>query len=265
MGLDVGVDQPQCLEFFQAFQAQHFGAGVVAATVLFDDLRRRLQRPVRGGKRQVGEEWSGLVALLEVVQQLVAEGIGGIEILGQLLDEPVVFDVQRRGGLEQARGVVVIGRLEAVVVGRPRQQRERALETAGVGRQFGGQAQVPLAAHQCLVTGLAQQLRQCHHLVIQVALVAGLADQLRRQRLGHGADTGDMVVGAGEQHRAGRRARRGGVEVGQAQAVQGECVQVRRGNFPAKRTEVREAHVIGQDHEKIGTLRHQGTPFFSRQ
>ncbi|MOA27402.1 hypothetical protein D3C78_1482790 [compost metagenome] len=108
------------------------------------------------GKRQVGEERPGLVALLEVLQQLVAKGIGGIKILRQFIDELVVFDVQRRGGFQQPWRRFIVGRLEAVMVGRTGQQRKRTLETPGVGCPFCGQAQVPFAAHQRLVTRLAQ-------------------------------------------------------------------------------------------------------------
>jgi hypothetical protein len=115
---------------------------------------------VRCGERQVGEERPALVALLEVLQQLVAEGVGGIEILGQLVDEGVVLDVQRRRGFQQA-GCVVVGRLETVMVGRPgnseKRSKPRACGASSAVRP------VPFAAHQGLVAGLAQQLGQGHH------------------------------------------------------------------------------------------------------
>ena len=119
---DVCLDQTQCLEFFQAFEAQHLRAGVITATVFLDDLGRCLQRPVRRGEGQVSEERPGLIAFLEVLQQLVAEGIGGIEILRQLVNKLIVLDVQRRGGFQQARRLLIVGRLETIVVGSARQQ-----------------------------------------------------------------------------------------------------------------------------------------------
>ncbi|MND98574.1 hypothetical protein D3C80_909330 [compost metagenome] len=134
------------------------------------------------------------------------------------------------------------------MVGRAGQQRKRTLETPGVRRQFCGQAQVPFAAHQCLVTGLAQQLGQGDHAVVQVSFVTRFADQVRGQCFGHGADAGDVVVGTGEQHRAGRRAGRRGVEVGQAQAIVGQCIEVRRVDFATEGADVGKAQVIGQDH-----------------
>ncbi|MNN25562.1 hypothetical protein D3C81_1390400 [compost metagenome] len=248
MRLDIGLDQPEFFEFFQALKAQHFRAGVIAPAVFFHHLGRRLQRPVGRGKRQVGEERPGLVALLEVLQQLVAKGIGGIKILRQFIDELVVFDVQRRGGFQQPWRRFIVGRLEAVMVGRAGQQRKRTLETPGVRRQFCGQAQVPFAAHQCLVTGLAQQLGQGDHAVVQVSFVTRFADQVRGQCFGHGADAGDVVVGTGEQHRTGRRAGRRGVEVGQAQAIVGQCIEIRRVDFATEGADVGKAQVIGQDH-----------------
>ncbi|MNP01090.1 hypothetical protein D3C76_928930 [compost metagenome] len=145
----------------------------------------------------------------------------------------------------------VIGWLKAIVVGSAGQQGEGALEAAGLGRQFGGQAQVPFAAHQGLVTGIAKQLRQGHHAVIEIAFVAWLADQFRGQRFGHGTDAGDVVVGAGEQHRAGWRAGRRGVEVGQAQAGVGQGVEVRGADLAAEGADVGEAEVVGDDHQEV--------------
>ncbi len=110
-----------------------------------------------------------------------------------------------------------------------------------MGRQFSLQTQVPFAAHQGLIAGLAQQLGQGDDAVIQVAFVARFADQFRGQRFGHGANTGDVVIGAGQQHRARRRAGRCGVEIGQAQAVLGQRIEVRRSDFAAERTDVGKA------------------------
>lgn len=168
------------------------------------------------------------------------------------------------GRLQQTRGVLIVSRLETVMVGRPRQQRKRTLETAGLRRQFSGQAEVPFAAHQGLITGLAQQLGQGNHAVVEIAFVTRFADQFRGQRFGHGADAGDVVVGAGQQHRTGWRAGRRGVEIGQTQAVAGQGIEVRRGDFATERAEVGEAEIVGQNHQKVGALRHRKIPL-SRQ
>ena len=52
---------------------------------------------------------------------------------------------------------------------------------------------------------------------------------------------GDVVIGAGQQHRARRRAGRCGVEIGQAQAFLGQRIEVRRSDFAAERTDVGKA------------------------
>ncbi|MCY1251106.1 hypothetical protein D9M72_648260 [compost metagenome] len=78
--------------------------------------------------------------------------------------------------------------------------------------------------------------------------VAWFTDQVRGQGFGHGADAGDVVIGAGEQHRTGRRAGRRGVEIGQAQAIVGQGIEVWCIDFAAKGAEVGKAQVIGQDH-----------------
>ena len=125
-----------------------------------------------------------------------------------------------------------------------------------MGRLFRLQAEVPLAGHEGLVAGLAEQLRQRHHALVEMPFVTRLAFQFRGQRLGHGADPGDVVVGAGEQHRAGRRAGRGGVEVGQAQAGDGQGVEVRRGDLAAEGADIGEAQVVGDDHQEVGAFAH---------
>ncbi|MNN75353.1 hypothetical protein D3C81_1916500 [compost metagenome] len=127
------------------------------------------------------------------------------------------------------------------MVGRARQQRKRTLETSRMRRQFSLQTEVPFAAHQCLITGLAQQLRQRHHPIVEIALITRFTDQFRRQRFGHGADPCDVVVGAGQQHRTRWRTGRRSMKIGQAQAIVGQGIKVRRGDFAAERTDVGEA------------------------
>ena len=61
-----------------------------------------------------------------------------------------------------------------------------------------------------------------------------------------------VVVAAGEQARAGRRAQRGGVEVRVAVALAGEAVEARRGDVGAVAAELRVAHVVEQHDHDVG-------------
>jgi hypothetical protein len=142
------------------------------------------------------------------------------------------------------------------VVGGAGQQRKGALEAAPGREGLGRQAQVPLARHQGAVAAVVEQLGEAGDPVVEVALVARLADLLAADRLGHAAEAGDVVVGAGEQHRPGRAARRGGVEVGEAQAGAGQAVEVGRGDLAAEGADVGEAQVVGDDDEEVGALGH---------
>jgi hypothetical protein len=87
---------------------------------------------------------------------------------------------------------------------------------------------VPFARHQRQITGVAQQFGQRYDPVVQVALIAGRPVETRARDLEHGADAGDVVIGSGEQHRAGRRAGRRRMKVGEPDARVGQPVQVGR-------------------------------------
>src|SRR5947207_12413493 len=57
---------------------------------------------------------------------------------------------------------------------------------------------------------------------------------------------------AGEDAGAGRRAQRGGVEVGVAEAAAGEGVEVRRVDVGAVTAELGEAHVVEHHEDDVG-------------
>ena len=85
-----------------------------------------------------------------------------------------------------------------------------------------------------------------------VAVVAG-------RSLGDDARAGDVVVPAGEQGRAGRRAEGGGVEPRITQAVGGHAVERRRRHLASKGPELAVAGVIDQDeHDVWRALRRPG-------
>jgi hypothetical protein len=115
---------------------------------------------------------------------------------------------------------------------------------------------VPLARHQRLVAGVAQQLGQRDDTVVQIALIARRPLEAGDRHLEHGADARDMMIGAGHQHRPGRRAGRGGMEIGEPQPGIGQPVEIGRMDFTAERSDIGKSQIVGDDHQKIGPFRH---------
>ena len=73
----------------------------------------------------------------------------------------------------------------------------------------------------------------------------------RRRRLGDAAHAGRVVVAAGQQRLAGRRAQRRGVEAVVPQTAGGEALGGRRVARPAERARRAEADVVEQDHQHV--------------
>ena len=80
-----------------------------------------------------------------------------------------------------------------------------------------------------------------------IEVVAGKAGGL----LGDDAEADRMVVAPGDQRRAGRRAERGGVELGVAQPVRGERVERRRRDDAAEGAGDAVAGVVGHDQQHV--------------
>ena len=72
--------------------------------------------------------------------------------------------------------------------------------------------------------------------------------------VGDGAHPHGVVVPAGEQRGPGRRAQRGDVEIGVAQPLRGQTVDVRRGQLGAVAAEVGEPGVVEEDEHHVGRV-----------
>ena len=110
---------------------------------------------------------------------------------------------------------------------------------------------MPLAGDVGVVAGVLQQLRHRERAVVQEALVARQAAPLVVRRA-HGALADQVVVGAGDQHRAGDGADRAGVVVGQDAAARGQGVEVRRRDLSSVGADVGIAEVVGHDEQQVG-------------
>ena len=232
----------------EAALAQRLGPVVVDALVLVLVFLQRLERPVRRRERQVGEERPALLVglpLLQVLDDLRGVEVRRVEVVRHGRVAAVLLELRQgdERGLRRA-GV----RLE--VQPGAAQKRVGLVEAAPGRGQLDRHAEVPLAGHQRVVAGVVQQLGDGHDPVVEVVLVARGAARLGRAAA-HPALAGDVVVRAGEQLGPRHGAERRGVEVGQPQAAVGQLVQVRRADLAAERPQVREAEIVGHDHQEV--------------
>jgi hypothetical protein len=193
----------------------------------------------------VGKERFAVTTIrLDVVNHFVRVGFGGVIVVRQTRQVASVF------GEDQARRISRYVR-HAPVISTAIEQAEIALETAGCGDLVWRLAKMPLARHIRVVSRLFQQLRQCHHIVIEVTFVSWNALLIGCGPFAHIAEAVQMGVDAREQHRTRRRATCVCVEICETNAVCGQRVNVRRLYFSAKRTNIGVAHIIGHDQYDI--------------
>ncbi|MNC39655.1 hypothetical protein D3C75_883250 [compost metagenome] len=135
------------------------------------------------------------------------------------------------------------------------QQGKRLLEAALIRSLVRLQTQVPFADHEGAVAALFQQFGDRIGTLVQIALVTRLAPLKGLQGFRHGAESGEVVVRAGHQHRAGDRTGRRGVQVGELQTIPGQLIQGGRIDFAAIAAQVGIPQVIGHDQQDIGLCR----------
>lgn len=85
-----------------------------------------------------------------------------------------IFRVQHGDAGEEVDVVLAELRLEAVVVGRPRQEGKRPVEAAGRRVVLRAQAEMPLAADQGVVTSVLEEFRESGHVMADFMLRHGL-------------------------------------------------------------------------------------------
>ena len=132
------------------------------------------------------------------------------EVVGEVVAVGIGVDLDRRVVLDQAVGLVEVG--EAVEEPVEAVEAPLAAATSAGARRRTGRVlgQVPLADHVGRVAVRPEDLGQGHDVVGQLHGVAGEAGV----GVGDGGRRRRRAVEPGEQRRPGRRAHRGGVEVG---------------------------------------------------
>ena len=212
---------------------------------LLDPLRRRVVGRVRATRSVVDEE--GLIRrervhLVHVFDGLVGHRGGQVEA-GVSLERVDVGGVSGQvGGLPLVR----VTAHEAVEVleahpGGP------LVEGADGGRLEGGRV-VVLPEPGGAIAVVPQDRAERRLVLREEAVVAREPGRL----LGDHAEAGRVVVAAGDERGARRRAERRGVKVGVAQAILGDAVERRRGDDAAEGGGRPVADVVGDDEQHVG-------------
>ena len=160
-------------------------------------------------------------------------------------DDLAVFAIR---GLRCPRGHPVVVEVVATTV----QHGPGTLETAPKRILIRGHAQVPLAGHVGVIARVLQQPGDRDDLVIQVALVSRHTVLVRQVVFGHRAQAVEMIVDAGHQQGAGRRAGHLGVEAGETRTFRSQGVQIRRLDLAAECAEVTVPQIVGDDQKDVG-------------
>ena len=120
---------------------------------------------------------------------------------------------------------------------------------AGCGSFVHG-TQMPLPERKGCVANLTQNLahRGC------ILRNATSHVRIARIEIGDTAHSDGVVIAACQQRRSSRRAQRRHMEVGKAQTIAGQLVDVGRDHVGAKAVEVRETKIVEEHHDNVGRI-----------
>ena len=106
---------------------------------------------------------------------------------------------------------------------------------------------VPLTDGIVSVAGGVEDFGEGEALAVEVSAVAW-----EMVIVDHVADASLVGVQAGEERGAAGATAGGVIELGEADSVGGEGIEVRGGDFATETTEIGEAHIVGEDDDDIG-------------
>ncbi len=145
-------------------------------------------------------------------------------------------------------------RLFLVVVGAALGQDERIFKPIGRRQTLLRVPEVPLAGHVGVITGIAQHGGNGYGATVQPSLVPRFATLIVGDQFSHIAQADYVVVHAGHQHAAGRRAHGTHVKVQELISLAGQAINVGRKDLAAVHTRVGPAHVISDDQQDVRPL-----------
>ena len=219
-------------------------AVVELARVPVRPFLRRVVRRVRGAEAQVQVERLGRVDLLDVGNEL-----------HRLVDQILAEVVALLGRARRLHLVVVVHQVRIPLTGVTAQEPVKALEAAAQrppverarARLLVARRQVVLPDQERAVTVLHEHLGQEAVLERDDAVVPGIA----ARQLGDGGHRVAVMVAAGDDAGAARRAQRRRVHVAVAQAVRGESVEAGCLDRAAVTAQLPEPRVIQHDEHHV--------------
>jgi hypothetical protein len=244
--LGAGRHDSKLLLPFEDLLPQRVPAPVETALVPVRPLGRHVVRRMRGARGEVNEE-----RLVRHQRLLLANPAD--RLIGHVRGEVVAL----LGGLLRFHRRRALVDRRVVLIGLAADEAVEVLEAAAAGRpgvEGSDRAGLPdrhlvaLAELRRRVAVQPQRLRERRACVRSDRVVA----RRRGGQLGDHAHPHRVVVTAGEQRRARRRAQRRGVEAVVLQAARGQPLRGRRLTRPAERARGAETDIIKQDHEHIG-------------
>ena len=115
-------------------------------------------------------------------------------------------------------------------------------------------AEVPFSGHVGVITAVAQQAGQRHHVLAQHALIMIIRELLWRNRLWNIRNAITVAVYPSQQHGTGGSTVRRRVIVGERQSGGGQPRNIRRVNLATERRNVGKTQIIGKDQHHIGAF-----------
>ena len=236
----------------EAALAQHVPTLAIPAAVLGDVRGLCVQRKVRGRVAKVKEERRLPVALKMIFEKadgIVAEGIRDV-VIGARPDR-LPFEVQQ---LRLEVVAAAAGAIEAVEPAVKRKVlRQGSVWLLCTGTRRIDPADVPFADVVASIACFVKQLRDRRAAIVQADGIAGPAPILT-----HVADACLVRIEPRQERRAGGAAAGAVVELGEAEAVRRETIQIRRGDFRSVAAEIRKTEIVRKNKKDVRPVRRVG-------
>ena len=226
-------------------------AGVESSAVLVEIGLRRLMRRMGRARREVEEKRLPGINRLVIAQE-------ANRVVGQVLGQ-VIAILRRLGRRDE---MIVVGQLGVELIGLAAEEAVVAVEAAlqrplvertGL-RGFLHWREMPLAQREGRVVLVAQHFGDGR----RVARDRPAHVRIARVEVADRTHADCVMISPGQQRGAGRRAERRDVEVGEAEAVGRQTVDVWRIDRRSVAVQMREAQIVEEDDQHVGPVLGRG-------
>ena len=131
-------------------------------------------------------------------------------------------------------------------------QGEGLIKPEGIGTRVSHTAEVPFSRQVGSITRLTQQRGHGGYPCWQGAGIGGGTLLVIRQFLRQGAETHGVGLLPRQQGSTGRRTGGQHLKIAETRTLPGQGIQMRRGNFTAKGTDIGITHIIDHDQQYVG-------------